>query len=842
MTKRFLSALLAVLMVISLIPVAAFAVEEATEVTVDQDGTVTLSGGSYKISSTLTADITVTGTVDLAISGSLTNKAGHTITVNEGANLTITGTGTVDNTKNGVAALLNDKGTVTLNGCTFKRSGESSEGSSPTESAGNSWYTIVNAGTMTIGGETTVQNQGHYSSMIKNGYNGKGTLTINGGNFSGGINTLKNDSGKITINNGTFSNTTQSVIMNWDETIINNGTFNMSVENMWIVLSCYNKDGRDDGSNTAKGSVEINGGEFTVSGNVKPIELKTYDPALNDGKGAWEAANSKATATITGGTFNSDPFAQGTGVTSTTHVAVQGEGGKYVVVSKDNIKDELITAIQTAMAADTAGAPLNDTREAPDKVTDLVKDGTYNVVVAETPVSGSDLTLNVTAKELKAHQNGATPASMGYWVGVKFPVIPDWTITKYKRDSKAEVTDISLDTDENDKQTFNAYYNVGDTSTEVDDPRVRPVEVTYTKGGVPVTVKFIVNLKNVEIMVPAKAPESDGSLSENTQKELTDAITAAATGGSKNDEDTGEADKTTPTVSVETATSGSVTINKEIVEALKGAAEDTEKKNVDLKIVGNDGAEATIPASTAKELDSSKDLVPTVKADTTGDANVPVNSITEETTKNIVNNALTTLGTEGKYVVTVTLKQNNQPIFTEAGDCEITVKVPVPDESYDTIVHVTDDGKVTKESATQVKEGDKVFLKAKITHLSYMFGGKSSELEGIGAEPVIVPTVTFVEPTDSTPDKNWYFPNSGELTITNSTGRDRTYLIGLSKINYGDNQSVFVQTITEGQSWKVRCHKDMKLYLLELTSDVDLSSDNLPEDTIYKWSPMSNFK
>ena len=50
---------------------------------------------------------------------------------------------------------------------------------------------------MSFGSGASVENAGHFSSMIRNG--GKNTaespaeMTINGGTFSGGINTIKND-------------------------------------------------------------------------------------------------------------------------------------------------------------------------------------------------------------------------------------------------------------------------------------------------------------------------------------------------------------------------------------------------------------------------------------------------------------------------------------------------------------------------------------------------------------------------------------------------------------------------------------------------------------------------
>lgn len=73
----------------------------------------------------------------------------------------------------GKAAIFNN-GTVVLNGGTYDRSKEI--GTSASESGSNSYYTIVNHGTMTIAAGVTVQTAGNdnqygkYSSLVENGY------------------------------------------------------------------------------------------------------------------------------------------------------------------------------------------------------------------------------------------------------------------------------------------------------------------------------------------------------------------------------------------------------------------------------------------------------------------------------------------------------------------------------------------------------------------------------------------------------------------------------------------------------------------------------------------------
>ena len=139
-------------------------------------------------------DITIPSgkTITLDLNGKkLTNIDNNTITVEKGATLTVTGTGTVDNVTHGKAAVYN-KGTVTLADGTYERSAEAGEDAN--DDGGNSFYTVLNHGNMTVEADVVVNNKGKYSSLFENGYynysNSDGvvnpTLTIKGGTFDGG--------------------------------------------------------------------------------------------------------------------------------------------------------------------------------------------------------------------------------------------------------------------------------------------------------------------------------------------------------------------------------------------------------------------------------------------------------------------------------------------------------------------------------------------------------------------------------------------------------------------------------------------------------------------------------
>lgn len=307
MKRRLLSAFLAVMMVLTMAPVA-FAADEEAENTADGSASVGASAktlqqqidgiegtGTVTLDQDYTEDITIQQgqNITLNLNGKkLTNKTGHTITVEQGATLTINGVGTVDNVTHAKSALVNYGEVVLNNGVTLERSSEKGT-LSPYSDGGNSCYTILNdkGATMTIN-DATVKNSGGYSSAIRNGgdseCNDESHLTIKDGNFSGGLNAVKNDEcGILTIDGGTFSNTSQYVIMNWNKATITNGTFSVKDSaDAVLFTAAYH-------ANRAVGELIVNNGTFTGNGSQKMVE-NHYGSSYT------------GTASITGGTFSSD--------------------------------------------------------------------------------------------------------------------------------------------------------------------------------------------------------------------------------------------------------------------------------------------------------------------------------------------------------------------------------------------------------------------------------------------------------------------------------------------------------------------------------------------------------
>lgn len=382
MKRKLLSVLLTLCLAFSLLPTAALADGEGTPALAEVsaaagtalptavDGVITLENGTYFMSEDTTATIKVpsgkNATLDLN-GKTLTNKTGeHTIIVENGATLTITGNGIVDNVSHGKGAIVNS-GEVTLNGGTFKRSAEKGI-YSPYGNGGNSWYTIANYGTMEINTGVTVKNDGGYSSMIRNG--GEATadcnLTIRGGNFTGGINTVKNERfGVLTINGGNFSNIAQYVIMNWNKAEITAGTFQtLDTASAVLFTSAYDSD-----ANTV-GNLTISGGEFKRASDTQEMIVDHYD------------ASNSGTATVTGGKFDADI-------------------SKYIptdyVQSADGTVEKLGETNAVAKVGDTYYKTLADAVAAADNNTvTLLKDVTADITIP----AGKTMTLDLNGKTL----------------------------------------------------------------------------------------------------------------------------------------------------------------------------------------------------------------------------------------------------------------------------------------------------------------------------------------------------------------------------------------------------------------------------------------------------------
>ena len=477
MKKRVLSAALSLCMLLTLLPTAALASDDTTNpgtspaTTLQEKITAAENGDTVSLSKDETGSITVSAgkdiTLDLA-GHKLTNTAdSHTVTVEKGATLTVMDssvakTGTIDNTSHQKGAVVNN-GTFVLNSGNLTRSQEASKYDDEKKSDianGNSWYVVLNHGTMTVNGGKVFfseSNIGYFSSLIANGwYTGlenteetPASLTITDGEFTGGKITIKNDDyGVLNIRGGTFSQSDARhfCIYSCNDATISGGTINGTVgcggyeqedqssyEQGKLVIS---------GDTQVKGGIQtfdnanvsISGGTFTntylyVGANTANISVTggSFTKAENRKTGlVFQAKNTNGTCAISGGTFSENPGAEylkpGLSATQTE------EGGTF------SITPAAVETVYPAILADQASEGAIDAK-------DLCSDYKVEAALKQEADTGDYYNeVAISAKNLKKHTNANS--TKGHWIGIAL-VAPDGA-QKMKYDFAASKDTLTL--------------------------------------------------------------------------------------------------------------------------------------------------------------------------------------------------------------------------------------------------------------------------------------------------------------------------------------------------------------------------------------------------------------
>lgn len=464
MKKRALSAALSLCLLLTLLPTAALATEDnattpgpSPATTLQEKITAAKNGDTVSLSEDETGSITVPNgkTITLDLAGhKLTNTAdSHTVTVEKGATLTVMDsseakTGTIDNTSHQKGAVVNN-GTFVLNSGNLTRSQEASKYDEEKQSDianGNSWYVVLNHGTMTVNGGKVFfseSNIGYFSSLIANGWytgseNTEGTpasLTITDGEFTGGKITIKNDDyGVLNIRGGTFSQSgaRHFCIYSCNDATISGGTINGTV-------GCGGYE-REDQSSYEQGKLVISG-DTQVKGGIQ-----TFDNANVSISGGTFTdtylymGSNTATISVTGGAFTKDED-----VTSGLVIQAQGKNGtcmisggtfsenpgaEYLKPGLSATEKDGTFSITPAETGTVYPARLADQSETP--ITDLYDKDSYNVKATQaTEAETGDYytEVAVSVKNLKKHTNANSDE--GHWVGFALAAPEDATQMKY---------------------------------------------------------------------------------------------------------------------------------------------------------------------------------------------------------------------------------------------------------------------------------------------------------------------------------------------------------------------------------------------------------------------------
>lgn len=256
----------------------------------------------------------------------LTDKGEHTITNN--GTITIRGSGTVTNVTSGKTPLFNN-GNASLNGGKFIRH----------DVSGNSYYTVVNQGTMKIDG-AEISNDNKLASCVENGWyensdvNGNSaTLTVLSGTITGGLNAIKNDAGGVlTVNGGTITNESQYAIMNWNKATIEGGDITCTADkdktSSVYPAAIYNNKYDD----VSVGELIIKGGNLTTDkGSTYALDNRSKatisgDANLVGGSSAIQSTSKDASIVINGGTFEGKKYY---GIVAKGGSTVEINGGSF---------------------------------------------------------------------------------------------------------------------------------------------------------------------------------------------------------------------------------------------------------------------------------------------------------------------------------------------------------------------------------------------------------------------------------------------------------------------------------------------------------------------------------
>ena len=516
-SKRILSIVLAVAMIVGLFPIAAFANEGDETPTVD-----TSLPPAVEDVITLTKDVTLAApfivaqneNVTIDLNGhKITNASGQHTIVNNGTLIindsSKNKSGIVDNISHARGAIYNGvTGNVTLNGGTYERSQEN--GQSAEDAGGNSWYVLKNYGKMTINAGVTVLQNGHFSSMVANGWFGitkapgngepknngeKATLIINGGTFTGGLNTIKNDdNGVLEITAGTFSNVTQAVVQNHNEATISGGTFEVTKaeeasKSTYGIYNCGCDETHDIGKLTISGGI-FSGATFAY-GDVSSVPTHVY---------------------IMGGTFTGESGAIGTSENCQADISISGGAfstkvDSLVATGYECVKDENsnMYVIQTASQME-ASSEVSGEGTASTTVGGSFTPSTENGDNVDT----TDTTLNITATTgSQGGQNGSVTESNVTIAPEALTSVNDATSVQNVA-IKTDVATVTVDSAAWNAMTTNAENESVTLSVEKKEA-TDSAPLTYTLKAVNANGDDVYSASNAAGAITISVPYSNGS-------------------------------------------------------------------------------------------------------------------------------------------------------------------------------------------------------------------------------------------------------------------------------------------------------------------------------------------
>ena len=276
-------------------------------------------------------------------------------------------------------------------------------------------------------------------------------LTINGGTFDGGLNTVKNDDfGTLLIIDGEFKNTAQACIQNHNTATIKGGTYTPKVAGVEAVINCgvcgetYTGGAHtltieggtfNGGISKTLGTITITGGTFSADPNAY---VTANDKAAVKSGNVWVVKTDNATETD-----------EATGTTTATRVTKTND--KTTVTETTQTKDATgekttsTTVIKTEITADaTTVTKIANITENNVATTTTVADNKATVK-AEMQQGGAGSTVNTGVRTLKL--DATTAAEQGSARKTEVTIASDATklLKQDAEDSKIGFVEIKTD-------------------------------------------------------------------------------------------------------------------------------------------------------------------------------------------------------------------------------------------------------------------------------------------------------------------------------------------------------------------------------------------------------------
>ena len=195
--------------------------------------------------------------------------------------------------------------------------------------------------------------------------------------------------------------------------------------------------------------------------------------------------------------------------------------------------------------------------------------------------------------------------------------------------------------------------------------------------------------------------------------------------------------------------------------------------------------------------------------------------------------------------MTVTMEQESK-LFTDPASCEIIVKVPVPSADYDTVIHISENGEVTKEPAEKGGDAENgYFLTVTLNHLSQVFGAKSSEVSDIPVDPgelgaAAMPKVTYTELADMTGavtgvngtiNQNDVYNESGVLVVKNTSEATQRYIISVGpKATANSFNIAYVVKLEKDEQYVLQCQQTLAVKVVGVGMTTNLNEKFKMED------------